>query len=105
MQLGRRKTRGQRENNHPAARADIEQARIFRPGEITKVLDQLFRLRPGHERTPVAEENLIAKLDRAEQMLKRLTLAAPPDERAERRQLRLGKRAFEFEIKLDPFFA
>jgi len=44
-----------------------------------------------------------AKFDRAEQMLKWLTFTAPPDQLAERRQLRLRQLAFELQIKLDPF--
>jgi hypothetical protein len=46
---------------------------------------------------------MLAKLDRAEEMLERLALAAAPDEVAKRRQFRLGEDALELEIEIDPF--
>lgn len=36
-------------------------------------------------------------------MLQRLALATPPDEFAQRRELRLGQLALEFQIQVDPF--
>ena len=46
---------------------------------------------------------MTAKFHRAEQMLKRLPFAAPLHEIAQRRKLRFGQVAFEFQVQLDPF--
>ena len=59
----------------------------------------------GDEGALVAQENVLAEFNRAEEMLEGLALAAAPDEFAQRRQFWLGKRTLELEIKLDAFFA
>ena len=73
--------------------------------QVADVFHQLLRFGPRNQGAPVAEESVLAELDRAEQMLQRLALAAPPHQLAQRRQLRLGERPVELEIKLDPFLA
>ena len=105
MQVGIWKTGGEGERDDAAAGADVEHARVCRPGEIAEIFDQLFGFRARDERAFVARENVLGEFDRPEKMLERLALAASLDEFAQRRQLRLGERTLELEIKLDSFFA
>ena len=93
------------ERDDAAAGADVEHARIRRPGEVAEVFDQLLGLGAGNEGAFVGHESVVGEFHRAEQMLERFALAAAPYELAKRRQLRLGERALEFEVKLDPLFA
>src|SRR5438105_5323336 len=105
VQLSVGKTCGERENNHAAAGPDIENARILRPLEIAEIFHQLLRFGAWNERALVGSKNVIGEFDRAEQMLERLALSAPPNELAQRRQFRLREGALELEVKFDPFFA
>ena len=105
VQLRVGKARGERERDDAAAGSDIEHARIFRPGEVAEIFDQLLGFGTRDEGAFVRREGEVGEFDRAEQMLERLALAATPNEFAQGRKLGFGERAFELEIKLDPFFA
>lgn len=63
------KSRSQRKRNHSTASANVEHARIFRPAEIAKVFHKLLGFGAGDEGALIAQEDIIAKVDRAEKML------------------------------------
>ena len=93
------------EGDDAAAGPDIEHARIGWPGQVAEIFDQLLGFGARNERAFIGDEMCVGEFDRAEKMLERLALAAPPDEFAQRGQLGLGERALELEIKFDPLFA
>ena len=72
-------------------------------GRLNYELDQLFRLRPRYERPSIAFVDAAAKFHCSEEMLKRLALAALPNELAQRRELCFIQRPLKLQIKLDPF--
>ena len=104
LQLGLWKTGGEGERNHSTAGADVEHTRVFRPDEVAEIFDQLFGFGARDKCAFVAQENVVGEFDRSEKVLERLALAASPYEFAQRRQLRLGERPLELEIKLDSIF-
>src|SRR5205807_8893448 len=93
----------QRQCNYPRTSAEIDDFRFSIHDSRFNQSDKFFRFRPRNERAYVAEKDVSAKFDRAEQMLERLVLPAPADKLAERRQFGLGQIALELEINIEPF--
>src|SRR5207248_8233115 len=95
----------QAERDDAAAGPNIHDATVcnlrFEIGK--KQLHEVFRFGSRHQRSLVAEKSAPAKLDGAEQMLKRFARSALLHQIAQRRQFRFVKLTLEFQIQHDSF--
>lgn len=99
---------GQCDRNHTRACADIQDrhsgaavaSRIFE-----NQLDELLGLGTGHESPAVADKQSPKKRGRTEQVLKGFPRSPIPNQFPKGTPLGVGKRAVEFEIKIQTFFA
>src|SRR6267154_5640120 len=85
----------QRQCNYPRTSPEIDDSRFSIHDSRFNQPDKFFRFRSRNERAFVAEKDVPAKLDGAEQMLERLVLPAPADKLAQWRQFGLGQIALE----------
>src|SRR5436305_3035348 len=72
----------QRKRDHTRTSPEIDDSRFTIHDFRFNQPDKFFRFRSRNERAFVAEKDVSAKFDRAEQMLERLVLSSPPDKLA-----------------------
>src|SRR5882724_4920984 len=93
----------QSERNNSAAGSHIHDSQLsifdFRFYE----LNQFLRFRPGHHRALIAEKYKSTKFSRAQQMLKRLALAATLHQIAQWRELGFSQHTLKFQVQLYSF--
>src|SRR4026207_2594596 len=80
----------QRQCNYPRTGPEIDDSRFSIQDSRFNQPDKFFRFRSRNERSFVAEKDVPAKLDGAEQMLERLVLPPPTGQLASWRPVGLG---------------